>query len=95
MELFGQIGNNPVFERTHIILFLNKKDLFAEKIAHTKLTVCLPNYKCVYQTENDYLHRPFRQERLQECDGAHLCEIQNEDHGPGKEYLHASNVRHG
>lgn len=49
MELFGQIGNNPVFERTHIILFLNKKDLFAEKIVHTKLTVCLPNYKCVYQ----------------------------------------------
>ncbi|KAH7720905.1 guanine nucleotide-binding protein alpha-7 subunit [Aphelenchoides avenae] len=50
MELFGQIGNNPVFERTHIILFLNKKDLFAEKIVHTKLTVCLPNYKY----KNDY-----------------------------------------
>jgi guanine nucleotide-binding protein G(z) subunit alpha len=33
------------FNATAIILFLNKKDLFAEKIKHTDLSVCFPEYK--------------------------------------------------
>ncbi|CAM9772818.1 unnamed protein product [Choristocarpus tenellus] len=32
IELFREICLNPYFERSSIILFLNKKDLFAEKI---------------------------------------------------------------
>ncbi len=33
------------FNSTSIILFLNKKDLFAEKIKHTDLSICFPEYK--------------------------------------------------
>ncbi|CAN0440942.1 unnamed protein product, partial [Discosporangium mesarthrocarpum] len=32
IELFRDICENPYFERSSIILFLNKKDLFAEKL---------------------------------------------------------------
>lgn len=42
--LFEEICNLQVFQNTSIILFLNKKDLFAEKIKKTDLKVCFPNY---------------------------------------------------
>jgi len=45
MKLFDSICNNKWFVDTSIILFLNKKDLFAEKIRHSPLTVCFPEYK--------------------------------------------------
>ena len=32
LALFGEITNNRYFERTSIILFLNKRDLFQMKI---------------------------------------------------------------
>ena len=44
MKLFVSICNNRWFEETSIILFLNKKDLFAEKIVKSPLTVCYPEY---------------------------------------------------
>jgi hypothetical protein len=44
LELFGQICNSEWFSRTDIILFLNKKDLFAEKIKRVDLSVCFPEY---------------------------------------------------
>jgi hypothetical protein len=33
LTLFGEMCNSPWFERTDMILFLNKKDLFAEKVS--------------------------------------------------------------
>lgn len=42
--LFDEICNLEIFQNTTIILFLNKKDLFAEKIKKTDLKVCFPNY---------------------------------------------------
>jgi guanine nucleotide-binding protein G(i) subunit alpha len=50
MKLFEGICNNKWFLETSIILFLNKKDLFEEKIRHSPLTVCFPEY----QGENTY-----------------------------------------
>jgi len=44
LELFGQICNSEWFARTDIILFLNKKDLFEEKIKRVNLNVCFPEY---------------------------------------------------
>jgi hypothetical protein len=44
MKLFDSICNNKWFTETSIILFLNKKDLFEEKIAHSPLTICFPEY---------------------------------------------------
>jgi len=44
MKLFDSICNNKWFTDTSIILFLNKKDLFEEKIKKSPLTVCFPEY---------------------------------------------------
>lgn len=53
MKLFDSICNNKWFVDTSIILFLNKKDLFEDKIRHSPLTICFPEYsgkgdKCNY-----------------------------------------------
>ena len=45
MKLFDSICNNKWFVDTSIILFLNKKDLFSEKIKYSPLNVCFPEYK--------------------------------------------------
>jgi len=45
LTLFDEISNSRWFEKTSIILFLNKRDLFAEKIRHVELTVAFPDYK--------------------------------------------------
>ncbi|XP_051964223.1 guanine nucleotide-binding protein G(i) subunit alpha-3-like isoform X1 [Xyrauchen texanus] len=44
MKLFDSICNNKWFTDTSIILFLNKKDLFEEKIKKSSLTICYPEY---------------------------------------------------
>ncbi|CAB1330302.1 unnamed protein product, partial [Coregonus sp. 'balchen'] len=44
MKLFDSICNNKWFTDTSIILFLNKKDLFDEKIGRSPLTICYPEY---------------------------------------------------
>uniref|UniRef100_A0A8C5MY88 Guanine nucleotide-binding protein G(i) subunit alpha-2 n=1 Tax=Leptobrachium leishanense TaxID=445787 RepID=A0A8C5MY88_9ANUR len=44
MKLFDSICNNKWFTETSIILFLNKKDLFEEKITQSPLTICFPEY---------------------------------------------------
>jgi len=44
IALFGDICNSPWFAEAHMILFLNKKDLFEEKLTLYPLTVCFENY---------------------------------------------------
>ena len=44
LKLFDSICNNKWFTDTSIILFLNKKDLFEEKIKKSPLTICFPEY---------------------------------------------------
>lgn len=44
MKLFDSICNNKWFSDTSIILFLNKKDLFDDKIKKSPLTICFPEY---------------------------------------------------
>ena len=44
MKLFDSICNNKWFVSTSVILFLNKKDLFEEKIRRSPLTLCFPEY---------------------------------------------------
>ena len=41
-RLFDSIANNKWFVDTSIILFLNKKDLFEEKIKKSPLTIAFP-----------------------------------------------------
>jgi hypothetical protein len=44
VKLFKEICNSKWFQETSMILFLNKKDLFAEKIERVDLNVCFPEY---------------------------------------------------
>jgi len=44
LKLFEEICNNQFFFSTPMILFLNKRDIFAEKIKKIPLTVCFPEY---------------------------------------------------
>uniref|UniRef100_A0A803KJN9 G protein subunit alpha o1 n=1 Tax=Xenopus tropicalis TaxID=8364 RepID=A0A803KJN9_XENTR len=44
LKLFDSICNNKWFTDTSIILFLNKKDIFQEKIKSSPLTICFPDY---------------------------------------------------
>lgn len=58
LKLFDSICNNKWFTDTSIILFLNKKDLFEEKIRKSPLTICFPEYtgKSLFFY---FLHFPF------------------------------------
>ncbi len=51
LKLFDSICNNKWFTDTSIILFLNKKDLFEDKIEKSPLSICFPEYT----GENEYL----------------------------------------
>ncbi len=45
LEWFDQYCNKPIFPNiSSIVLLLNKKDIFQEKIKKTPLTVCFPEY---------------------------------------------------
>ncbi|EDV21413.1 uncharacterized protein TRIADDRAFT_50796 [Trichoplax adhaerens] len=61
MRLFDSICNNQFFEETSIILFLNKKDLFQQKIAVSPLTLCFPEYSGAnnYQEASSYIQTVF------------------------------------
>uniref|UniRef100_A0A1I7Z696 G-protein alpha subunit n=1 Tax=Steinernema glaseri TaxID=37863 RepID=A0A1I7Z696_9BILA len=45
MQLFAQICNCKWFQTSSMILFLNKKDLFLEKIQKTSIKILFENYK--------------------------------------------------
>ena len=44
MKIFESIANNKWFTKTSIILFLNKLDLFEEKIKKSPINICFPEY---------------------------------------------------
>lgn len=44
LELFEEISHNVFLENTEFILFLNKHDLFVEKLKTSKLSACFPDY---------------------------------------------------
>jgi hypothetical protein len=58
LQLFEEIVNNKELEEVPIILFLNKVDLFEEKIARVPLTVCFPEYKGNDRLEMKLIHTP-------------------------------------
>lgn len=44
LHLFNSICNHRYFAATSIVLFLNKKDVFVEKIKKAHLNMCFPEY---------------------------------------------------
>ena len=61
LELFESICNNKYFTDTSIILFLNKKDLFKEKIDKSPLTICFPEFTGAntYEEAGSYIQLKF------------------------------------
>ncbi|CAH0562433.1 unnamed protein product [Brassicogethes aeneus] len=61
MKLFDSICNSKWFVSTSIILFLNKKDLFEEKILRSPLTICFPEYSGLntYEDASNYIRKKF------------------------------------
>mmetsp|Transcript_16259 Transcript_16259/g.63389 ORF Transcript_16259/g.63389 Transcript_16259/m.63389 type:complete len:351 (+) Transcript_16259:209-1261(+) len=61
LKLFGDIINNMWFEETSIILFLNKKDLFEEKIKRVDLSLCFRQYDggFTYKAGTQYIRKKF------------------------------------
>jgi len=45
LQLFKELCNTKWFQQRAFILFLNKKDIFEQKIKRVPLTVCFPEYK--------------------------------------------------
>lgn len=61
MRLFESICNSRWFINTSMILFLNKKDLFAEKIKKTSIKIAFPEYKGAqsYEEATQYIEEKF------------------------------------
>jgi guanine nucleotide-binding protein G(o) subunit alpha len=76
LELFDSIVNNKFFVKTSFILFFNKKDIFEEKIKHSSLSVCFPNYTGAneFNSAAEYILKQFeaRQKNQEKSIHSHL-----------------------
>jgi len=64
--LFDEVVNSPWFENTAFILFLNKLDIFKEKILRVPLTTCFPEYTGPEGDEErarKYIHERFQENK--------------------------------
>jgi len=61
LNLFDEICNSRWFKKTSMILMLNKRDLFAEKIQKVPLTKCFPDYPGpnTYEGATKYIQEQF------------------------------------
>lgn len=59
--LFDEICNSPWFKETSFILFLNKIDIFREKIQKIDLNVCFPTYTggCNFEAASTFIKSRF------------------------------------
>ncbi|XP_002730534.1 guanine nucleotide-binding protein G(i) subunit alpha-like [Saccoglossus kowalevskii] len=62
-KLFESTLNSGWFEETSFILFLNKKDIFEEKISKSPLTLCFPEYTGpnTYDEAGEYIQSKFEE----------------------------------
>ncbi|XP_056116940.1 guanine nucleotide-binding protein G(t) subunit alpha-2 [Rhinichthys klamathensis goyatoka] len=62
LHLFNSICNHRFFATTSIVLFLNKKDLFSEKIKKVHLSICFPDYDGpnTYEDASNYIKNQFQ-----------------------------------
>jgi len=62
LHLFNSICNHRFFATTSIVLFLNKKDLFEEKIKKIHLNICFPDYDGpnTYDDAAEYIKNQFK-----------------------------------
>jgi len=62
VEEFEKLCNNKILKQTSTILFLNKQDLFKEKIQKVDLKICFPDYTggCNYTNGLNYIKQKFK-----------------------------------
>lgn len=74
LKLFDSVCNNKWFMDTSIILFLNKRDLFAEKIRRSPLTTAFPEYKGAqtYEEASAYIRYKFESLNKQKASGKEI-----------------------
>jgi len=67
LKLFDQICNLNFFQKTSMILFLNKKDLFEEKIKKSPLSICFPEYEGEddFEQSSNYIRQQFEAQNKQ------------------------------
>jgi len=61
LDLFGEICNSRWFRKTAMILFLNKADLFKDKIKTVDMKCCFEDYEggCDYDAATEFLKQEF------------------------------------
>lgn len=70
LALFDKICNEHVFEKTSMILFLNKKDLFAEKLAGGREITLCPDFETYdgpaesYEDTSSYIKEVFTSKNM-------------------------------
>lgn len=69
LDLFDEICNSRWFEKTSFILFLNKNDLFEQKIKKKDLNTCFPDYTggCNYDKALEFISEQFKKLNHQEA----------------------------
>jgi len=61
INVFESIVNDPQFDKTPVILFLNKMDLFLEKYKEVSLQKCFPEYAgCTVEDAKEFIQDKFR-----------------------------------
>jgi len=61
IRVFDNICNNKYFAAVAMILFMNKKDLFENKVKHQSIRVCFPDYHGdnSFSSSSDYIKERF------------------------------------
>lgn len=60
LALFGSIVNNKAFKKTTFILFMNKMDIFEEKIKHSNIKDYFEDYDGNFKNKPLSLNEYFR-----------------------------------
>lgn len=81
LTLFEGIVNLPWFEKTSIILFFNKKDLFEEKVLRVDLSTTFPEYR---DFEHDWNIENAKSDNKKKRDPV---EEANPKYGPGLDFI--------
>ncbi|XP_015732162.1 guanine nucleotide-binding protein G(t) subunit alpha-3-like [Coturnix japonica] len=77
LQLFNSICNHRCFATTSIVLFLNKKDLFQEKIAKVHLNICFPEYNGLntFEDAGNYIKKQFLDLNIRKEDKEIYCHM--------------------
>ena len=77
LRLFGSILNNRWFANTSLILFLNKKDLFEQKLRENPITVCFHDYTGEKSGRSHCTRHPLGRGGDMVCMGVHVLSVQS------------------